>query len=162
MTDDMAGDARFEDAEEGPLRLLALDGENLAVISALVQDAVFPVSEMTYVGRRRRFAVLLNRFRWEDRPEADRSRRPYERVRSLLVVEGVLAARTAGFDRRDHGAVLSLLRLAFHPGADGAGRLDLVLSGGGTIALETEALEVTLRDVTRPHLANSGKAPDHG
>jgi hypothetical protein len=66
-------DARFEDAGEAPVNLVtAMDAEDLAVISALVQDAVFPATEMRWDRRRRRFALLLNRFRWEDREAAER------------------------------------------------------------------------------------------
>jgi len=43
----MTEDARFEDGAERPLRLKALDAEDLSVISALAQDAVFPAREMT-------------------------------------------------------------------------------------------------------------------
>jgi len=154
-------DASFAEGREAPLRLRALDAEDLAVISALVQDAVFPLGEMRYQRRRRRFAVLLNRFRWEDRAGAEARRRPYERVRSLLVVEDVLSAATQGLDLSERDTVLSLLALDFAPGEDGAGRLTLTLAGDGAVALEVECLEVSLRDVTRPYVAPSGKAPRH-
>ncbi len=154
-------DARFEDGAERPLALGARDADDLAVISALCQDAVLGVADMTWQRRQRRFVALLNRFRWEDRAVAESARRPYERVRSLLRVEGVLAVRTQGIDRRDRDMVLSLLSLEWQPGEDGAGRLVLVLAGDGAVALEAEMLEVTLRDVTRPYRAPSGKAPRH-
>ena len=154
-------DARFEDGETGPLRLIAQDAEGLGVISALVQDAVFPITEMTYARARRRFALMLNRFRWEDRLEAERVGRPYERVQSLLVFEDVLAVRTSGIDRNDADTVLSLLQIVFEPGPDGTGTLTLVLAGDGAIALTLEAPDATLRDVTRPYLAPSRKRPSH-
>lgn len=153
-------DARFEDGGEAPLYLGAETPEDLGVISALVQDAVFPISEMTY--RHRRFALLVNRFRWEDREAALAARRPFERVQSVLAIDGVLAVKTHGIDRHETGTVLSLLAIEFQPGADGAGRLVLVLAGDGAVALEVEALDVTLRDVTRPYVALAGRAPDHG
>jgi hypothetical protein len=154
-------DARFEDGGEAPLYLAAEEPDDLPVIAALVQDAVFPITEMTFDPRRRRFAVLLNRFRWEDRDAADKAGRAYERVRALLVIDGVLAVRTQGIDRREKDTVLSLLDVAFVPGADAAGRIELTLAGDGAIALEVEALGVTLKDVTRPYAAPSHKAPDH-
>lgn len=154
-------DARFEDGGEAPLHLVAQDADDLKVISALVQDAVFPVTEMTYDARRRRFALMLNRFRWEDRVQAEAVGRPYERVRSVLVVEDVLSVKSQGFDRGDKDLVLSLMALDFAPGADGTGRLTLVLAGDGALALEVEALEVRLEDVTRPYRAPSGKVPVH-
>ena len=154
-------DARFEDAVENPLRLIAADAEGLAVLSTLLQDAVFPVTEMTYAPKRRRFALLLNRFRWEDRDAAERAGRGYERVQSLLVFEDVLAVRSQGIDRKDAATVLSLLSITFTPGEEGTGWLELILAGDGTIALQVEALDATLRDVSRPYLAPSGQVPIH-
>jgi hypothetical protein len=63
-------DATFEDGNEAPLRLKALDVEDLAVLSGLVQDSVFPETEMKWDRSARRFALLLNRFRWEDADKA--------------------------------------------------------------------------------------------
>ena len=154
-------DARFEDGAEAPLYLAAQEPDDLPVIASLVQDAVFPITEMRYSPGRRRFALLLNRFRWEDLEAAERAGRAYERVRALLVVDGVLKVRSQGIDRRDKDTVLSLLDLAFVPGADGAGRIELTLAGDGAIALEVEALEVTLKDVTRPYVAPSHRVPEH-
>lgn len=157
----MSDDARFEDGGARPLRLEALDGEDLTILSALVQDAVFPITEMTFQRRQRRFALLLNRFRWEDVPDAERRRRPFERVQSVLAINDVLGVATSGIDRGERDMVLSLLGLTFTPGADGAGRLELVLAGDGAIALDIEAVNITLRDVTRPYTAPSGRAPGH-
>ena len=155
-------DARFQDGGEGPLRLVAQDAEDLKVISTLVQDAVLPVTEMSHDPTRRRFALMLNRFRWEDRTQAEAVGRAYERVRSVLVIDDVLRVLSQGFDRGDKDLVLSILSLDFAPGADGTGRLTLTLAGDGAIALDVEALEVRLDDVTRPYRAPSGKMPHHG
>lgn len=155
-------DASFEDGREVPLNLGALEEEDLKVISSLVQDAVFPATEMSWRASERRFALLLNRFRWEDRDAAERRGRDYERVRSLLVVDNVLRVASQGVDRRDKDLVLSLLAVDFEPGEDGTGHVLLTLAGDGAIRLSVEALEVSLRDVTRPYRAPSGKAPDHG
>jgi hypothetical protein len=154
-------DARFEDGGEAPLHLVAQDAADLGVVAALVQDAVFPITEMRWQKSRRRFALLVNRFRWEDREAADRAGRAYERVQSLLVVDDAMAVRTQGIDRADRDTVLSLLDIGWDAGEDGTGRVLLTLAGDGAIAIEVEALDVTLRDVTRPYLAPSGKAPNH-
>ncbi|MFO7921190.1 MAG: DUF2948 family protein [Nioella sp.] len=152
-------DARFEDGGEAPLRLKALDAEDLTVVSALVQDAVFPITEMRWDRARRRFALLVNRFRWEE--GARIGEHPPERVQSVLVIEDVMAVASQGIDRDDRDAVLSLLALDWQPGEDGTGRLVLVLAGDGAIAVDVECIDVTLRDVTRPYLAPSRKVPDH-
>ena len=150
----MTEDARFEDADEGPLRLRALDPDDLVVVSAALQDAVFPVTEIVWQKSKRRFALLVNRFRWEA-PGA-------ERVQSLIAVEDAQSVRSQGFDASDKDLVLSLLAVEWAPGEDGAGRLTLVLAGDGAIEIAVEALEITLRDVTRPYRAVSGKTPGHG
>ncbi len=158
----MSGDASFADgAAAGPLRLLAVDVEDLQVVSALSQDAVFPVTAAKWDRRRRRFSILINRFRWEDQPATKSARRPFERVQSVLHIEYVQAAATDGLDLSDRDAVLSLLSVSFEEGEDGAGRVILTLAGDGAIGLEVECLEVGLRDVTRPYVAPSGKAPAH-
>ena len=84
-------DATFEEGREAPLNLGALEVEDLAVLSSLAQDAVFPVSEMSWRAKERRFALLINRFRWEDQQAAERRGRTYERVQSLLVFDNVTA-----------------------------------------------------------------------
>lgn len=154
-------DARFQDGGEGPLRLIAQDAEDLGVVSALLQDAVLPVTEIRFDPRRRRFALMLNRFRWEDRTEAEQVGRAYERVRSVLVVEDVRKVQSFGFDRVDKDLVLSVLSMSFEPGQDGTGRVILTLAGDGAIALDVEALDIRLDDVTRPYRAPSGKVPTH-
>ena len=154
-------DAKFEDGGEAPLRLVAQDAEDLKVIAALLQDAVLPVTELKYDARQHRFAALLNRFRWEDRVEAERVGRAYERVRSVLVVEDVRKVQSFGFDRAEKDLVLSLLSMSFEAGEDGTGRLTLTLAGDGAVALDVEALDLRLDDVTRPYRAPSGKVPRH-
>jgi hypothetical protein len=155
-------DARFEDGDEGPLRLMAQDAADLGVLSALLQDAVLPATEMRWDPRRRRFAALVNRFRWEDLDQAQAQGRPFERVRSLLTIEDAGAVRSQGIDRADPDQVLSILALEWQPGADGAGLLVLVLAGDGAVALEVETLEAHLEDVSKPYVAPSRRMPDHG
>lgn len=157
----MTQDARFEDGRETPLNLGALDAEDTQVISALVQDAVFPVSEMTWDRGARRFGLLLNRFRWEDLPAAERRARKPERVQSILVVDQVLGVASNGIDRSDADVILSILSLEINMADDGAGTLTITLAGDGAIRLDIEAIELTLKDVTRPYVAPSGQAPRH-
>lgn len=154
-------DASFEDGGEAPVFLTATDTEGLGVISALSQDAVFPITEMKWSLKARRFVLLLNRFRWEDKERAEKRGRPYERVQSLLIVDDVLAVQSQGVDRSDPDVVLSLLALSFEPGEDGTGHVLLTLAGDGAIRLAVECLDVSLKDVTRPYLAPSGHAPKH-
>jgi hypothetical protein len=154
-------DASFEDGREAPLHLKALEPDDLPVLSSLVQDAVFPATEMTWRPKARRFAILLNRFRWEDQPAAARRGRAYERVQAVLVIDEVMKVSSQGIERTDKDLVLSLLSVAFEPGEDGMGRVVLTLAGDGAIACDVEALDITLKDVTRPYVAPSRRAPEH-
>lgn len=157
----MTEDASFADGDERPLRLIAHEAADLGVISALVQDAILPASEMVWQPRQRRFALLLNRFRWEDPLNANGRRRRAERVQSVLHFDDVVKVRSQGLDPAQKDLVLSLLALDFTPGADGTGTLTLTLAGDGVIALDLEALNITLQDVSRPYRAPSGKVPRH-
>ncbi len=155
----MSQDARFEDGAEKPLNLGAMDADDLAVLSALAQDSVFPATEMLWNPSERRFAILLNRFRWED---DGRDRHGAERVQSVLAVENVTAVASQGIERDETGTILSLLSLEFIPDTDPpGGQVIATLAGDGAIRLRVEALELRLRDVTRPYRAPSGKAPGH-
>ncbi len=154
-------DARFEDASDAPLRLKAESGEDVPVIAALLQDAVVPSAEISWMPRRRSFAALVNRFRWEDKEAAEAAGRPYERARAMLVIESVLRVSANGVDPRDKDLVLSVLDLIYEPGEDEAGRLRLILAGDGEIAMDVECVDIRFADVTRPYRAPTGKAPAH-
>jgi hypothetical protein len=157
----MSEDARFEDGGDRPLRLMALDADGLKVVSALAQDAVFPVTEMKWEPRKRRFSLLVNRFRWEDADLAAARGRAVERVQSVLSVSDVEKVQSQGLEKNQTDLVLSLLSISFEAGDDGTGRLILTLAGDGAIALNVEALDVTLQDVTRPYVAPSKHMPSH-
>jgi hypothetical protein len=154
-------DASFADGAEQALVLKAETPEDMPVLSTLVQDAVLPMAEMRWDRKAGTLALLINRFRWEDRAAAETTKRPYERVRSLLVIGDVRAVASQGIDRSESDLVVSILSLVWQPGADGTGRVVLILAGDGAIKADVECLNLTLKDVTRPYLAPSGKAPDH-
>ena len=155
-------DAKFEDGGDRPLRLKALDSDDLAVMSALTQDAVFPASEMRWDRKARRFALLLNRFRWEDAPNAKIGKRSVERVQAVLSIEDVMSVKSQGVQAGDADTIMSLLSVSFEPSTDGMGRVLMTLSGDGAIAIDVEALEIMLADVTRPYIAPSNTVPQHG
>lgn len=154
-------DASFKDGREAPLNLGAEDADDLQVIATLTQDAIFPVTEMTWQPSQRCFALLLNRFRWEDKDAAARRGRAYERVQAVLMFDSVLSVASQGIDRSDKDMILSLLSVEFEPSEDGAGQILLTLAGDGAIRLSVEAIDATLKDVTRPYKAPSGHAPSH-
>lgn len=154
-------DARFEDSEAGPLALLAQGQDDLPVLSALVQDAVLSGADLTYRAKARQLALLINRFRWEDADEARRAGRRFERVRSVLLIQDVLSVRAQGMQRGDASTVYAMLSIDFQAGTDGAGVLTLRFAGDATIKARVEAIDLSLKDVTKPHYAASNRAPDH-
>jgi hypothetical protein len=151
-------DARFHDADGRPLRLWATDADDLRVVSALCQDAVLSAADMRLSRRQRRLDLLLSRFRWE------RGDAKPERVRALLSLADVASVRGQGVVPGDADTVLSLLALEWAPsGEDGdsGGTLRLTFAGDGLVEARCDCLDVTLRDVARPHPAVSGRAPRH-
>lgn len=126
------------------LKLLALDAEDLAVVSAHVQDAVFKVEGLSFDARRRVFSVVVNRFAWET---ADARGKRFERRRAVIAFKRVAAVRSIGIDRRKDDAVFSLLALRFTPKGEGPeGTLELLMSGEASVALDVECVEVQLAD----------------
>ncbi|MEM7058976.1 MAG: DUF2948 family protein [Pseudomonadota bacterium] len=156
-------DARFEDAgfSDAPLRLKIEDGEDLPVVSTLVQDAVGLAGEITWMPRRRRAVMLLNRFRWEDMADAEQMGRPFERVRAALVFDSVISLRANGLNPSEKDTIYAILSLAWAPGEDASGMLEIALAGDGALSLSMECLDGQLVDLTRPWEAKSNRVPDH-
>ncbi|PDS76992.1 DUF2948 family protein [Rhizobium sp. L43] len=127
------------------LKLVALDDEDLAVVSAHMQDSVFKVGDIDWSPRDAQFALAVNRFVWEG---AERKRRGFERRRAAVVFKRVLAVRSLGIDRGKRDEVLSLLALRFDQKGEGPeGTIELSLSGTASIALDVECIEVQLADI---------------
>jgi hypothetical protein len=143
-----------------PIRLIFHDAEDLAVASAHLQDAVVRVGDMSYAAKQRRFALVLNRFRWElPTAQSGRAFKPFERVRAGVHFDGVLGVRVQGIARDFDDAVLELLAIKFEPANDGAGVIDLIFAGGGTVRLDVECIEGQLSDITQPWA--TAHLPDH-
>lgn len=137
--------------QAAPLQLLAQDQDDLAVISAALQDAVLKVGDIVFEPKARRLTISLNRFRWE----ADKR----QRVRSALQLGGVLKvqARKIRRDRRD--AVLELLAIDFEPQGAPGGLLTLRFAGGGDLRVGIECIDAVLVDVSEPW--PTPRAPAH-
>ncbi len=126
------------------LKLLALDTEDLEVISAHVQDAIVRVADMGYARGDRRFALLMNRFDWE----TDTARRGKGvRKRTALHFDAVQSVVTNGFDPSSAEGVLELLAITFTPIDGPAGIIELSFAGGGTVRLGVECLEARMSDL---------------
>jgi Protein of unknown function (DUF2948). len=127
------------------LKLLALDTDDLGIVSAHMQDAVFKMGDVRWSAPERTVSLAANRFVWE---EAGKRRKSYERRRAALVFKRVEAVRSTGINRNRKEEVLSLLAITFNQKGEGPeGTVELVLSGNATIALDVECIEVALADV---------------
>lgn len=131
------------------LRLVALDAEDLQVISAHVQDAVLRVGDMVFLPRENRFAMVLNRFNWEKALEGRERKvhQVFERRRAGLHFDRVLAVRSQHLDRTAKDNALELLAVHFTETDVPAGTISLVFAGGGEIQLDVECIEAQLQDL---------------
>lgn len=130
---------------KAPLKLVARDADDLAVISAAVQDSVGTVADLAFLDNDRQFVLALSRFRWEEAPEPRVEGETYERIHSALTIENVTGALFRGIDRSRPTGILSLL--AVEKSDDG---IDIVFSGNAAIRLHTSGLLVRLEDYGEP------------
>ncbi len=132
--------------------MAAEDAADLEIISARLQDAVARMKDLVYLPKKRRFAALFNRFKWEDAERTGRNLR----VRAGLHFDNVLSVKSHKLKRGAPDAVVSLLAIKFTPersGEDSGGTVELLFSGGGAMRLEVECLDAGLTDVSGPWAA---------
>jgi hypothetical protein len=148
------------------LRLRAEDAEDLRIIAAVLQDALVTMSDMEFLSGDHCFALVANRFRWENCDVADQAAPPpvqpiadtngyedpafapcssYERVNCGIRFDGVDHVRCKGVDRGDRGQILELLTFQIDPDA-----VTLVFSGGAAVRLEGHAITCHLQDLGEP------------
>jgi hypothetical protein len=133
-------------ADDEPLKLLALDEDDLSVISAHVQDAVLSVGDLAWRPAERRFALAMNRFDWHG--AITHPRRPdFERRRAILRFDRVMGVKVQGINPKATGAVLELLAVGFSLGDAPGGSILLTFAAGGTIRLDVECIEAALTDL---------------
>ena len=138
------------------LKLLAEDAADLDIVAAAVQDALVRVRDISFDKKARRFAAMINRFRWETANE----RGPFERTRSALSFEGVLSARSRNLRHESPDALAAILSVSFEADTEPpGGTVKLLLAGGGEIALEVECLDALLLDIGAPWPTQ--RRPDH-
>jgi hypothetical protein len=127
------------------LHLSAFEEDDLAVISAAMQDALILTADLKYLKRERRFALIASRFVWEKADGAKQQH--FERRRTGLHFEGVLSVKLHRVLQGTGDAVLSLLSITFEKSDPPGGTIILNFSGGGAIRLQVEAIEAWLRDL---------------
>jgi hypothetical protein len=145
-------------------KLAAADAEDLQIISARLQDATAKLKDVAWLPRQRRFALLVNRYRWEDAKDDKGTR-----VRAGLHFDSVLKVESQFIKRGLPEAVVSVLTVKFTPnasdeevpeeGRDPGGVIELLLAGGGAFRLTVECIDAELSDLTGPWEARA--KPDH-
>jgi hypothetical protein len=147
------------------LKLVALDPDDIGVVSAHVQDALVRVGDIFWQPREHRFVMALNRFDWmnavdgKDFQNNDFQAPDYRRCRTALRFERVLTCKCRDLDQSDKNARLNLLAVEFAAGEAPSGTVTLTFSGGGVIRLEVECLEAELVDLGEVFAA--ALCPDH-
>jgi len=124
------------------LQLLALDEEDLGVISAALQDAVLKVGDINYEKATRRLTLAFNRFRWESGKR--------ERVRAALQLGDVQAVQARRIRRAPKDAILELLTVSFEVGEAPGGVLTLAFAGGGDLRVTVDCIDAVLADISAP------------
>jgi hypothetical protein len=134
-------------APDALLKLRAEDGDDLAVIAACVQDALISVRDLTYERTEHRFTLVVNRFRWEGKPDGADGETVFERTHAAIIFSEVQGVSYRGFRRSEEDRILSLLTI--RPGHK-AGTIDLEFSGGATVRLKIGAIRVRVADIGEP------------
>lgn len=151
-----------------PLKLMALDEEDLQVMSAHLQDAVLRIADIAYVPSEKRFAMIANRFDWQKASDGKGARKKdFQRRRSAMRFERVLGAQLQGIELKARNAVLELLAVRFEETDSPEGYVTLVFAGGGAIRLHVECIEAEMTDLgpvwktkSKPeHEDDAGKEP---
>ena len=128
-----------------PLKVRALDGEDLTVVSALLQDALVPVSDMAVVEADRSFVLVANRFRWECPPTSVEGREVWSRTNAGIRIAGVSKVQYRGFSLAERARILNLLAVAEDEGA-----VVLNFADGVAIRLKVDRVDVRVEDIGEP------------
>ena len=148
------------------LKLIALDADDLAVISAHVQDARVQAADIIWRQGEKRLVVGMNRLDWEQTLSGETSPR---RLIAALRFDRVLACKSRNIDLGAPETALELLGIEFHPGDAPSGSAVLLFSHGGALRLDVECLECELTDLGsddlgtgRPRHEDAPSLPESG
>jgi hypothetical protein len=126
------------------LKLIALDADDLAVISAHVQDARVETSDIIWRQGEKRLVVGMNRLDWEQTLSGETAPR---RLIAALRFDRVLSCKSRNIELEAPGTALELLGIEFHPGDAPGGSAVLMFTHGGALRLDVECLECELTDL---------------
>jgi hypothetical protein len=127
------------------LKLIALDADDLAVISTHVQDARVHTADIIWRQAEKRLVIGMNRLDWAQTLSGGAEP---SRLVSALRFDRVLACKSRKIDLDQLDEVLELIGIEFHPGSEPPGGSALLLfSHGGALRLDVECLECELTDL---------------
>ncbi|MEO1105728.1 MAG: DUF2948 family protein, partial [Pseudomonadota bacterium] len=115
-----------------PLKLAALDEEDLAVLSPHVQDAIVKVVDIKWSPTSGSFIMPMNRFAWEETQKPKR-RANNQRRRTVLQFDRVTRVRSHGINAADKDAVISILTIDYEPSEAPSGVVSLLCAGDAHI-----------------------------
>ena len=127
-----------------PLKLIALDADDLAVISAHVQDARVQAADIIWRQDEKRLVIGMNRLDWEQTLTGEASPR---RLVAALRFDRVLACKSRNIDLESPERPLDLIGIEFHPGDPPGGCALLLFNHGAALRLDLECLECELTDL---------------
>ena len=127
-----------------PLKLIALDADDLSVISAHIQDARVEAADIIWRQDEKRLVIGMNRLDWEQTLAGETSPR---RLVSALRFDRVLACKSRNIDLGSPEPALDLVGIEFHPGEPPGGSALLLFDHGRALRLDLECLECELTDL---------------
>ena len=137
------------DQSDTALKLRAEDADDLAVISACLQDALVAVRDLAFVQPDQTFLMVANRFRWERATRQARGEAGYQRTLCGITFGAVVGVSYSGFRRSEDARILSLL--AIRPARDGErGVILLEFSDGAAIRLSVGRILCHAQDLGEP------------
>jgi hypothetical protein len=139
------------------LKLVALDADDLAVISAHVQDARVRISDIIWRPAEKRLVIGMSRLDWEQTLAGETTPR---RLTAALRFDRVLACKSRNIDLAASGIVLNLVGIEFNPGEAPGGSALLLFGRGEVLRLDVECLECGLTDLGTDDLGAGGRDED--
>ena len=129
---------RAAGGNNAPLRLLAEDDEDLAIISAALQDAILRPADIVWEKGARRLTIELSRFCWECGGTW---------VRAAMQFGDVEAVKSRGLPRLPD-TPLELLAIHFIESEAPSGKVILMFAGGGDLRVDVECLDAVVADLS--------------
>ena len=134
----------MDPAKVEPLKFIALDPDDLEVVSTHLQDAEVKVADVHWRPQEKRLVLAVDRFDWQ---AWNASNPELRRRRSALRFDRVMSCKCKQVAPDGKDTVLNLLAVEFEMRDAPAGIVTLVFSGGPALRLDVECLEVELVDL---------------